>query len=148
WNAISQTVTLAGNKPLQTFYQDWTVVNVPTTTALVRVVSTYPTLLDDQSDATFTISSLYPATNLVATANTSSISLSWTASTAATVSGYRVLRGTTSASMSVLANLGEVTTYEDTSASTCVRYYYAVQTLAGAAVSAPSNIATARITLP
>lgn len=77
-------------------------------------------------------------TNVTATANGTAVNVSWNASAGAT--GYRVLRSTDGTNYTqVGADLGAVTSYNDTSASSGTAYLYIVRALNGGTVSGDSN---------
>jgi hypothetical protein len=84
----------------------------------------------------------------------SSIGLAWTAATDDVgVTGYKVYRGTASGSLTLLATLGNVTSYTDTTATTGTRYYYAVSAVdaagnAGAKSPEASAVAIDNLTPP
>lgn len=72
------------------------------------------------------------------------VGLTWTASTSNGVAGYKVYRGTTSGGpYTLLAALGNVTTYMDTTVVSGQTYYYVTTALDGSgnesAYSAPSS---------
>lgn len=93
----------------------------------------------------FTVTSPAPPANLTATpASSTQINLSWTPSTASGLQSYVISRGTSSGSLSLLANPGPTTTsYLDTTASPSTTYYYVVQAADAYTTSAPSNEASA-----
>ena len=78
----------------------------------------------------------------------SSVTLSWTAPAHSQISGYRILRGTDAASLSVIApDTGSTaTSYVDAGVSPSTTYVYAVVALSGAGEGAPS--ASASTTTP
>lgn len=68
-------------------------------------------------------------TNLQATSGNGRVTLTWTAPSTDggnPVSGYKVYRGTTTGSVTLLATVGNVTTYTDSSVSNGQTYYYTV----------------------
>ncbi len=79
-------------------------------------------------------------TGLVALPGNAKVTLVW--NQVAGASGYKVYRGTTSGSLSLLVSVGNVTTasvsYTDTTAANGTTYYYAVASLNGSVLSAQS----------
>ncbi|MFN8498610.1 MAG: fibronectin type III domain-containing protein [Anaerolineae bacterium] len=67
-------------------------------------------------------------TGLAATAGVSQVSLSWTAPSSGTspITNYKVYRGTSSTSQSLLTTIGNLTSYADATAANGVTYYYKV----------------------
>ncbi len=91
---------------------------------------------------TFATASLAAPTSLAATPTGSSITLSWTATSSAFVTGYKVLRAT--ASGGPFTAIGQVTprttvVYTDSTATAGVTYYYVVQAYYQNWVSPNSN---------
>jgi fibronectin type 3 domain-containing protein len=74
---------------------------------------------------------------------THDVSLTWVASTVPTgapaVNGYNVYRGTTSGSETLLAAIGNVTTYTDSSVAANTTYFYVVTATSTAGESGKSN---------
>ncbi len=88
-------------------------------------------------------------TALTATVGTElRVSLSWTAPTDQTVTGYRIHRGTSANSLAVLVDDtgSTATTYEDTNLKGTTTYYYTVSALNG--VNASPATAAASVTTP
>lgn len=81
-------------------------------------------------------------------AGSTTISLSWTASGSANISGYRILRGTSPENLTALKTVGVTTSSVDTDALACTNYYYAVRTIANATLSPNSNSTSAHIVVP
>jgi hypothetical protein len=79
-----------------------------------------------------------------------SVSLTWTASTSPGVTGYRVYRGTISnGPYSLVASLGNVTSYTDNGVLSGTTYYYVVRAVdASNNESSDSNQAPAAIPIP
>jgi YVTN family beta-propeller protein len=80
--------------------------------------------------------------NLVASASGSAIALRWSAPASnggSSIIGYRVYRGSASGAETLLATLGNVTSYSDTSVSVGVGYYYRVTAVNSAGESTFSN---------
>ena len=67
-------------------------------------------------------------TSLVATGGIEKVDLTWTGSTEGSdpLAGYRVFRGTSATTLSILSTLVTATSYLDTTGSTGVTYYYGV----------------------
>jgi hypothetical protein len=86
-------------------------------------------------------------TGLTAIPNkTKGVDLAWTAPVSnggAAITSYRVYRGTASGSWTLIATLGNVTSYRDASTKKGVRYYYVIRAWNGVAESASSNEANA-----
>ena len=87
-----------------------------------------------------------------AAAGSNRVSLAWTAPASdggATITGFKVYRGTVSGGEQLLTTVGRVDTYIDTTAIGGTTYYYAVTAVNTAGESAPSNelFATALRTL-
>lgn len=86
-------------------------------------------------------------TNLVATANSDQIGLTWTAATGAT--GYNVKRSTTAGGpyTSIAQNVSGAS-YTDTSVTAAATYYYVVTAITSGGESANSNEASATVLAP
>jgi titin len=72
------------------------------------------------------------------------INLTWAAPASdggVAISGYRIYRGTASGSLSLIATVGNVTSYRDASTSRGVRYFYQVAAINAAGESPRSNLA-------
>ena len=83
-----------------------------------------------------------PPSNLVATAGTQTVGLSWTAPSGAT--SYNVLRTTSSkGTYAVVASGVTATSYNDTGLTSGVTYYYVVQAVSSGGTSGNSNQASA-----
>jgi uncharacterized repeat protein (TIGR02543 family) len=82
-------------------------------------------------------------TNLTATVVAPNINLSWTASAGA--SGYYVKRSTTSGGPYSVLAMATATTYQDTTATAGVAYYYVISAVNAVAESTHSNQATALV---
>ncbi len=85
---------------------------------------------------------------LTATASSSEVTLSWTAPTStgsASITGYDILRGTTSQdeSSTPIATAVSGTTYTDTAVTDGTTYYYEVEAVNSVGASPPSNEASA-----
>ncbi|GAB2560545.1 fibronectin type III domain-containing protein [Spirosoma areae] len=91
-----------------------------------------------------------PPTNLVASAaSTSQINLSWTATTSTFGTGYQVERATSpGGGYSVIADLGNVTSYSNTGLSPNTQYCYRVRTKYNSILSNPGNEACATTPAP
>jgi fibronectin type 3 domain-containing protein len=77
---------------------------------------------------------------------TKGVNLSWSPPTAnggSSITGYRIYRGTTSGSWTLLASVGNVTTYRDAATKKNVRYYYIVRAVNAIGEGGSSNEATA-----
>jgi hypothetical protein len=75
------------------------------------------------------------------------VTLAWTAPAAqgsSAVTGYRVFRGTRAGGGTLLAAVGDVRTYADTSAASGTTYFYTVAAVSSAGQSAPSGEVSAR----
>ncbi len=106
------------------------------------------TAVGGQTGGTTTVA---PPTNLIATATTAHVNLSWTAATGA-VTGYNVYRGATSGGesgtpLNPVALSAGTTTYQDTAVAPGGTYYYVVQAINGALASPNSNQAQATVTV-
>lgn len=80
----------------------------------------------------------------------SQVDLSWTASSAnggSPITGYDIYRGTASHAETLLAKIGDVTSYNDTTVASGQTYYYAVTAVNSIGQSQPSNEVTATPTL-
>jgi fibronectin type 3 domain-containing protein len=82
-------------------------------------------------------------TTKAATTVTHDVILTWVASTVPTgapaVNGYNVYRGTTSGGETLLAAIGNVTTYTDSSVAANTTYFYVVTATSTAGESGKSN---------
>jgi fibronectin type 3 domain-containing protein len=90
-------------------------------------------------------------TNLVATGGNAQVALTWQApasSGGSQITNYRVYRGTTSGGKTLLATLGVVTSYTDTSVTNGVTYYYQVSAVNSVGEGPRSNEATATPSAP
>ena len=70
-----------------------------------------------------------PAPPIVAPANGKGVNVSWSAPAnngGSAITGYKVYRGTSSTSLTVVASLGNVTSFKDTTTTRGASYYYAV----------------------
>jgi fibronectin type 3 domain-containing protein len=90
-------------------------------------------------------------TNLVATGGNAQVALTWQAPASnggSQITNYRVYRGTTSGGKTLLATLGVVTSYTDTSVTNGVTYYYQVSAVNSVGEGPRSNEATATPSAP
>jgi len=81
-------------------------------------------------------------TSLAATAGTSQISLTWTAPTSdggSAITNYKIYRDTSSPATSLLATIGNITSYTDNNVVTGTTYYYRVKAVNALGDSAYSN---------
>jgi Fibronectin type 3 domain-containing protein len=129
----------------------YTNTNLTNGTTYYYVVSAISTSGESDNSAevsaTPQASSTGSSTNLLATAGSSQISLSWDAVTGAT--SYNVKRATTAGgSYTTIAQNITGTTYNDTSASAGVTYYYVVTAVTSDGESANSNEASATLSTP
>lgn len=92
------------------------------------------------------ITALAAPVGLAATGGSGSVSLSWTAVSGAT--SYKVHRGTTSGSLSLLASGIGTTTYADNTPSNGTTYYYAVIAFNGADSALSTEVFKQPIALP
>jgi hypothetical protein len=78
---------------------------------------------------------------LSATAGTASVALSWTKPSdgGSPITGYQVYRGTSSGTETLLAQVGNVTSYTDTAVSAGITYYYEVSAVNVAGEGPRSN---------
>jgi fibronectin type 3 domain-containing protein len=85
-------------------------------------------------------------TSLSATAGNAAVDLSWTPPSSNGGSGitnYKIYRGTTSGSETLVATIGNVTTYHDASVTNGITYYYKVTAVNGVGEGGLSNEASA-----
>jgi len=85
-------------------------------------------------------------TNLVATGGNAQVGLTWQAPASnggSPITNYRIYRGTSSNGETLLATIGNVLTYTDTSVTNGVTYYYQVSAVNGAGEGPRSNEASA-----
>src|SRR5467141_363543 len=85
-------------------------------------------------------------TNLVATAGNAQVGLTWQAPASnggSPISNYRIYRGTSSNGETLLATIGNVLTYTDTTVTNGVTYYYQVSAVNAAGEGPRSNEASA-----
>jgi len=90
-------------------------------------------------------------TNLVATGGNAQVALTWQAPASnggSQITNYRLYRGTTSGGKTLLATLGVVTSYTDTSVTNGVTYYYQVSAVNSVGEGPRSNEATATPSAP
>lgn len=83
-------------------------------------------------------------TALVAFGQLDHVELTW-GTAYGTTTGYRILRGTASGSLSVIAEIGTNTSFEDHEVDPSVTYYYAVRAFNGDGESTSSNEAAASL---
>src|SRR5437660_1780729 len=84
--------------------------------------------------------------NLAATAGNAQVGLAWQAPSSnggSPITNYRIYPGTSSNGETLLATIGNVLTYTDTSVTNGVTFYYQVSTVPGTAASPPSSEASA-----
>jgi len=88
--------------------------------------------------------------SLTATAGNAQVGLSWTtpANGGATITGYRLYRGTTSGSLALYQTLGVVTTYSDTAVTNGTTYYYQVSAVNAVGEGTRSSERSATPTAP
>ncbi|MCX6812283.1 MAG: fibronectin type III domain-containing protein [Candidatus Berkelbacteria bacterium] len=104
------------------------------------------------ADTSSTSTSISAPTNLVAQAasgtTSGAINLSWTASTTADITGYKILRSVSETSGFVEIGTSDKKTlsYKDEKAVTNQKYYYAVRAYKNSTQSKNSNIASATLT--
>ncbi len=85
-------------------------------------------------------------TNLVATGSNARVALSWSAPSSnggSSVTGYKVYRGTTSGTETLLTSVGTTTSYSDTAVTNGTTYYYEVSAVNGVGEGAKSAEASA-----
>src|SRR5438093_2378263 len=85
-------------------------------------------------------------TNLAATGSNAQVGLTWQAPASnggSPITNYRIYRGTSSNGETLLATIGNVLTYTDTSVTNGVTYYYQVSAVNGAGEGPRSNEASA-----
>ena len=93
-------------------------------------------------------------TNLVATGSNARVALSWSAPSSnggSSVTGYKVYRGTTSGTETLLTSVGTTTSYSDTAVTNGTTYYYEVSAVNGVgegAKSAEASATPATVTVP
>src|SRR5438034_505941 len=90
-------------------------------------------------------------TNLAATSGNAQVGLTWQAPASnggSPITNYRIYRGTSSNGETLLATIGNVLTYSDTSVTNGVTYYYQVSAMNGAGEGPRSNEASATPTAP
>ncbi len=84
--------------------------------------------------------------NLVATAGSAQVTLSWSAPSSdggSAITGYKVYRGTVTGGETLLTTVGNVLTYSDATVTNGVTYYYYVTAVNSVGESAKSNEASA-----
>jgi hypothetical protein len=84
-----------------------------------------------------------PAAPILAPANGKGVNVSWSPPAdngGSAITGYKVYRGTSSTSLSVVASLGNVTSFKDTSTTRGLSYFYAVSAV-NAAGEGPQSTA-------
>jgi len=148
-SAGSESTMAIGSSTTQT-YTDSTVVAGKTYYYVVKAVSAVGTS-SASNEASYTESSVPSApTNLTASLTTGKITLTWTApaSGGSAITGYTVLRGTSS-SLTDQASIASVTmtSFTDLTASAGTTYYYtvkAVNAVGSSAASAPVSIMVGR----
>ncbi|MHB8512297.1 MAG: RCC1 domain-containing protein [Actinomycetota bacterium] len=117
-----------------TYYYKVSAVNVAGESALSSETSAVPATVASAPQ------------NLTATAQTNSVALSWSAPASnggSAITGYNVYRGLSSGSETLLASIGNQTSYNDTAISKGVTYYYTVAAVNGVGVGAQSAEASA-----
>ena len=85
-------------------------------------------------------------TNLAATGSNARVALSWSAPSSnggSSVTGYKVYRGTTSGTETLLTSVGTTTSYSDTAVTNGTTYYYEVSAVNGVGEGAKSAEASA-----
>jgi|GEM_PF-1304495 len=136
----------AGSSIANTGSYAWTLPNVSTTTALVRVSDAdNPAVRGEAISGTFSIGGLVPPSNLIATPHDGSVDLAWTGSPSGGLTAYAIYRGATPGNMTRIATIDtSARTYHDASVVNCTDYVYGVTAVAGVLESAMSNTAGAR----
>jgi fibronectin type 3 domain-containing protein len=139
------TIKIVQPNVLGTSYVDSNVS--PDTTYYYAVESYNETGISSAPSTTISATTLAlpPPTRLKATAvSASSVSLSWTASGGSDPpTGYRILKGTSPSSLSVIVAKNPGTTYEDSYVATSTTYYYEVEMVDSVGrTSGPSNMLT------
>jgi hypothetical protein len=85
-----------------------------------------------------------PAPPIVAPANGKGVNVSWSPPADngdSAITGYKVYRGISSTSLAVVASLGNVTSFKDTSTTRGASYFYAVSAINAAGEGPPSSAA-------
>jgi fibronectin type 3 domain-containing protein len=140
------TIKIVQPYVLGTSYLDTNVL--PETTYYYAVESYNETGISSAPSTTFSATTLAlpPPTGLQVTmVSVSSVSLSWTASGGSDApTGYRILKGTSPSSLSIIEAKNPGTTYTDSHVATSTTYYYQVEMVDSVGfTSGPSNVATA-----
>ena len=150
---VSNNLSLLTTLGVQTAYTDLAVVNGTLYYYEVTALnSAGESARSNQSSATPQAPQTPSAPqNLVATPGNTTMSLTWQApanSGSAPVTNYKIYRGTTSGSQTLLTTVGNVLAYNDTGLVNGTTYYYKVSAVSSAGEGAFSNIASGTPTAP
>lgn len=118
-----------------------------TANAIIRLVDAdLPAVNGDAYSETFTVESLLPATDLVATGLDARVAVTWSPSPAAGVTAYELYRGRLpNGPLAFLKTIPVATPfYNDFDVINCNDYFYAVKARIGASESTFSNLDTAQ----
>jgi hypothetical protein len=146
---VSGSFTLNPASSTSTFSVSTTAATVPDTYPITITGTsgsvTHPTTVNlvVAPQSTVTVPGA-PAPPIVAPANGKGVNVSWSAPAnngGSAITGYKVYRRTSSTSLAVVASLGNVTSFKDTTTARGVSYYYAVSAVNVAGESPPSAAA-------
>jgi subtilisin family serine protease len=145
-NSVPDVVIGAGTgSPNRLLYSPFVDGNPPTTTTTTTTTSTTSTTSTTTTTTTNPLAPVPSAPrNLTAQGKKNSVQLSWQApSTGSPFTGYKVYRGTSAGSLTLVATLGTATTYKNNGLTAGVTYYFQVSAVNSGGEGAKSSTVSA-----